>query len=43
MDEAKKVVPALFYFNIAYDLSKDPAIKETIDILNEKIERKENE
>ena len=43
LDEAKKVVPALFYFNIAYDLSKDPAIKETIDILNEKIERKEKE
>lgn len=43
LDEAKKVVPALYYFNIAYDLSEDPAIKDTIDILNEKIERKANE
>ena len=43
LDQAKKVVPALFYFNIAYDLSGDPAVKETIDILNEKIDRKANE
>lgn len=43
LDEAKKVVPALYYFNIAYDLSSDWAIKDTIDILNEKIERKSNE
>ena len=43
LDEAKKVVPALFYFNIAYELSGDSNIKETIDILNEKIERKANE
>ena len=43
LDEDKKVVPALFYFNIAYDLTKDPAIKEVIDDLNTKVERKLNE
>ena len=43
LDEDKKVVPALFYFNIAYDLTKDPAIKDVIDDLNEKVERKLNE
>lgn len=43
LDEDKKVVPALFYFNIAYDLTKDPAIKEVIDDLNGKVERKLNE
>ena len=43
LDEDKKVVPALFYFNIAYDLTKDPAIKDVIDDLNGKVERKLNE
>ena len=43
LDEDKKVVPALFYFNIAYDLTHDPAIKDVIDDLNEKVERRINE
>jgi tetratricopeptide (TPR) repeat protein len=43
LDEDKKVVPALFYFNIAYDLTKDPAIKDVIDDLNTKVERRLNE
>lgn len=43
LDEDKKVVPALFYFNIAYDLTHDPAIKDVIDDLNQKVERKLNE
>ena len=43
LDEDKKVVPALFYFNIAYDLTKDPAIEDVIDDLNDKVERKLNE
>ena len=43
LDEDKKVVPALFYFNIAYDLTKDPAIKDVIADLDEKVERKLNE
>ena len=43
LDEDKKVVPALFYFNIAYDLTKDPAIKDVIDDLEAKVERKLNE
>ncbi len=43
LDEDKKVVPALFYFNIAYDLTKDPAIKDVIADLVEKVERKLNE
>lgn len=43
LDEDKKVVPALFYFNIAYDLTGDPAIKDVIDDLNDKVERKLNE
>ena len=43
LDESKKVVPALFYFNIAYDLTNDPAIKDVIDDLNTKVERKLNE
>ena len=43
LDEDKKVVPALFYFNIAYDLTNDPAIKDVIDDLNGKVERKLNE
>ena len=43
LDEDKKVVPALFYFNIAYDLTKDPAIKDVIDDLDAKVERKLNE
>lgn len=43
LDEDKKVVPALFYFNIAYDLTKDSAIKDVIDDLNEKVERRLNE
>lgn len=43
LDEEKKVVPALFYFNIAYDLTKDPAIKDVIDDLNSKVERRLNE
>lgn len=43
LDEDKKVVPALFYFNIAYDLTKDPAIKDVIVDLDEKVERKLNE
>lgn len=43
LDEDKKVVPALFYFNIAYDLTKDPAIKDVIDDLDAKVERKMNE
>ena len=43
LDEDKKVVPALFYFNIAYDLTGDPAIKDVIDDLNAKVERKLNE
>ena len=42
LDEDKKVVPALFYFNIAYDLTKDPAIKDVIDDLDAKVERKMN-
>ena len=40
LDEDKKVVPALFYFNIAYDLTKDPAIKDVIGDLDAKVERK---
>ncbi len=43
LDEDKKVVPALFYFNIAHDLTKDPAIKDVIDDLNTKVERRLNE
>ena len=43
LDEDKKVVPALFYFNIAYDLTGDPAIKDVIDDLNDKVERRLNE
>lgn len=43
LDEDKKVVPALFYFNIAYDLTHDSAIKDVIDDLNQKVERKLNE
>ncbi len=43
LDEGKKVVPALFYFNIAYELTGDPNIKISIDELNEKIERRKNE
>ena len=43
LDEDKKVVPALFYFNIAHDLTGDPAIKDVIDDLNAKVERKLNE
>ncbi len=43
LDEDKKVVPALFYFNIAYDLTGDPAIKDVIDDLNAKVERRQNE
>ena len=43
LDEDKKVVPALFYFNIAYDLTKDSAIKDVIDDLDAKVERKLNE
>ena len=43
LDEDKKVVPALFYFNIAYDLTYDSAIKDVIDDLNEKVERRLNE
>lgn len=43
LDEAKKVVPALYYFNIAYDLTKDDNIKSVIDDLNEKVERRLNE
>ena len=43
LDEDKKVVPALFYFNIAYDLTKDPAIKDVIADLDAKVERKLNE
>lgn len=43
LDESKKVVPALHYFKIAYDLTKDENIKLTIDDLNEKIERRLNE
>ena len=43
LDEDKKVVPALFYFNIAYDLTKDPAIKDVVDDLEAKVERKLNE
>ena len=43
LDEDKKVVPALFYFNIAYDLTNNPAIKDVIDDLNAKVERKLNE
>ncbi len=43
LDEDKKVVPALFYFNIAYDLTKDSAIKDVIDDLNTKVERRLNE
>ena len=43
LDEDKKVVPALFYFNIVYDLTKDPAIKDVIDDLNTKVERRLNE
>ena len=43
LDEAKKVVPALYYFNIAYDLTKDPDIKLVIDDLNEKVERRLDE
>lgn len=43
LDEDKKVVPALFYFNIAYDLTKDPAIKDVIDDLDAKVERRMNE
>lgn len=43
LDEDKKVVPALFYFNIAYDLTRDPAIKDVIDDLDAKVERKMNE
>lgn len=36
--ESKKVVPALYYFNIVYDLSKDPDIKEIIEDLEKKID-----
>ena len=43
LDEDKKVVPALFYFNIAYDLTKDSSIKDVIEDLNQKVERKLNE
>lgn len=43
LDEDKKVVPALFYFNIAYDLTHDSAIKDVIDDLNQKVEKKLNE
>ena len=43
LDEDKKVVPSLFYFNIAYDLTHDPAIKDVIDDLNQKVERKLSE
>ena len=43
LDEDKKVVPALFYFNIAYDLTGDLAIKDVIDDLEAKVERKLNE
>ena len=43
LDEAKKVVPALHYFKIVYDLTKDENIKLTIDDLNEKIEKRLNE
>ena len=43
LDEDKKVVPALFYFNIAYNLTKDPAIKDVIADLDAKVERKLNE
>ena len=43
LDEAKKVVPALYYFNIAYDLTKDEDIKLVIDDLNEKVDRRLNE
>ena len=43
LDESKKVVPALFYFNIAYDLTHDSAIKDVIDDLNQKVEKKLNE
>ena len=43
LDEDKKVVPALFYFNIAYDLTKDSAIKDVIADLDAKVERKLNE
>lgn len=43
LDEDKKVVPALFYFNIVYDLTEDPNIKELIDDLNAKVERRLNE
>ena len=43
LDEDKKVVPALFYFNIAYDLTHDSLIKDVIDDLNQKVERKLNE
>ncbi|MBQ6139485.1 MAG: hypothetical protein IJI80_07425 [Methanobrevibacter sp.] len=43
LDEDKKVVPALFYFNIAYDLTGDSAIKDVIDDLDAKVERKLNE
>ena len=43
LDEDKKVVPALFYFNIAYDLTGDPAIKDVVDDLNAKVERRQNE
>lgn len=42
LDEAKKVVPALHYFKIAYNLTKDEDIKLTIDDLNEKIEKRLN-
>lgn len=40
LDESKKVVPALFYFNIVYDLTKDPAIKDVIDDLNSKVDKR---
>lgn len=43
LDEDKKVVPALFYFNIAYNLTNDSAIKNVIDDLNTKVERRLNE
>lgn len=43
LDESKKVIPALFYFNIAYDLTKDPKIKYVIDDLNDKVERRLDE
>ena len=43
LDEDKKVVLALFYFNIAYDLTGDSAIKDVIDDLDAKVERKLNE